>query len=230
MVSDPVIHYHGTPITPRSHLLEMAGRHFCVSFAHTADAETCQQIGQSVMFDNGAFTTFKSGKTFDSGRFYSWVEGRLGHPHWAVVPDVIDGTEEQQKERLKDWPFDPALGAPVWHLGLSLDYLLYLADRWPKICFGSSGEYWDVGSEKWANRVDEAFNILSQKQRFLPWVHMLRGLAMAGQRWPFASADSVNVARNHKDYGRSAELMASKIDRVQCPAHWTTKETQGRLL
>lgn len=225
-----MIHYHGTPITPRSHLLEMAGRHFCVSFAHPADAETCQQIGQSVMFDNGAFTTFKSGKTFDSGRFYSWVERRLGHPHWAVVPDVIDGTEEQQKDRLKDWPFDPALGAPVWHLGLSLDYLLYLADRWPKICFGSSGEFWDVGSEKWANRVDEAFNILSQRQRFMPWVHMLRGLAMAGQRWPFASADSVNVARNHKDYGRSAETMASKIDRVQCPAQWAMKETQGSLL
>jgi len=225
-----VIHYHGTPITPRSHLLEMAGRHFCVSYAHRADTEVCLQIGQSVMFDNGAFTTFKSGKTFDMAAFYGWLEPRLGHPHWGVVPDVIDGDEDQQKKLLQTWPFDLALGAPVWHLGLSLDYLLFLADRWPKVCFGSSGEFWDVGSEKWCDRVDQAFNALARHNRHMPWVHMLRGLAMSGQRWPFASADSVNVARNHKDYGRSAELMASKIDRVQCPAKWVMKETQGSLI
>ena len=42
-----VIHYHGTPITPRESLLELAGRSFCVSFAHPRDVRTCHEIGQS---------------------------------------------------------------------------------------------------------------------------------------------------------------------------------------
>ena len=84
-------------------------------------------------------------------------------------------------------------------MGMSLDYLLFLTDHYPRVCFGSSGEFWDVGSEAWCQRADKAFNSLAKRHRFIPHIHMLRGLALAGKRWPFASADSVNVARNFKD-------------------------------
>lgn len=218
------IHYHGTPLTPRSELLKMAGKHFCVSFANPGDAEWCLQHGQSVMWDNGAFTFFRGGKQTDWSKYYAWLESKLGHPHWAVVPDVIDGTIEQQKELVSQWPFPKWLSAPVWHTGLSFDYLLELADNWPRICFGSSGSYWQVGSPSWERRTDEAFNEL-EKRGLRPWVHMLRGLAMCGDRWPFASADSVNVARNFKDSSTCPERMARRIDAVQCPVKWTLKTT-----
>lgn len=184
--------------------------------------------GQSVMWDNGAFTTFRKGEMFDPAKFSEWVAPRLGHPHWAVVPDVIDGDENEQRERIKEWRHPKELSAPVWHLGLSIEWLLELAEEWPKICFGSSAEYWQVGSESWERRVDRAFNEM-EKRGLRPWVHMLRGLAMAGDRWPFASADSVNVARNYKDSNADPERMARNIDKVQCPVKWTVRPEQSTL-
>ena len=125
-----MIHYHGTPLTPRSELFKMAGKHFCVSFADSRDADICMEIGQSVMWDNGAFSAFTQNKIFDVQKYYSWLDARLGHPHWAVIPDVIDGDEEQQKKLLLTFPFASNLSAPVWHLGLSLNYLEFLSDRY----------------------------------------------------------------------------------------------------
>jgi len=217
-----VIHYHGTPLTPRAELQKMAGKHFCVSFAAPRDADWCLAHGQSVMWDNGAFTTWRQGSTFDPTAFAEWVEPRLGHPHWAVIPDVIDGTVEDQRAAAKSWPHPRDLSAPVWHLGLPINWLLELADGWTRICFGSSGTYAVVGSEAWERRVDEAFNEM-ERRGLRPWVHMMRGLAMAGDRWPFASADSVNVARNFKDTPVCPERMARRIDAVQCPVRWTTR-------
>ncbi len=110
-------------------------------------------------------------------------------------------------------------------MGLPVDYLLELADNWPRLCFGSTKQYWQVGSESWALRCDEAFNALA-KHGHLPhlWVHMLRGLSLAGDRWPFASADSCNVGRNFKDDGGcDPERMARRIDAVQCPIKWTPR-------
>lgn len=224
-----MIHYHGSPITPRSALFGMGGKNFCVPFSDPRDAATCLQIGQSIMFDNGAFTAHTKGKTFDEAGFYRWLEPMLGHPHWGVVPDVIDGSVEEQRERAARWPFPVGLGAPVWHLALPIEYLLELADRWPRICFGSTKQFWEIGSDRWCRRVDEAFNALAQRSQYLPHIHMLRGLSLCGDRWPFASADSVNVARNFKDSNTDPERMARRIDSVQCPTKWTPVETQKGL-
>jgi len=218
-----MIHYHGTPLTPREMLLRMAGKHFCVSFASPWDASICLDIGQSVMWDNGAFTTYTQGKEFRINEFYEWVEPKLGHPHWAVIPDVIGGSEEENRVRLKTWPFPKTFGAPVWHMHMDTDYLLYLCDNYPKVCFGSSGDFWKIGTIRWQQRIDEAFNELSKHHRHMPWIHMLRGLSQAGNRWPFASADSVNVARNFKDRTQCPEHMARRIDSIQCPIDWDEK-------
>ena len=228
-----MIHYHGTPLTPRAELYKMAGKHFCVSYAHPQDADVCLHIGQSVMWDNGAFTAYSKGTGLNLPGLYEWLEQRLAHPHWAVIPDVIDGSVEQQKQLLQQWPFDVYMSAPVWHMGLDVDYLLYLTDNYHKVCFGSSGQYWKVGSDKWSERCDHAFNALSKYRQSLPWIHMLRGLAQAGKQWPFASADSVNVARNFKTAGKDPEQMARKIDSVQTPVFWIYEkscDTQANLL
>ena len=215
-----MIHYHGTPITPRAEMQKLAGKHFCVSFADVRDADWCINHAQSVMLDNGAFSFFTTGKATDWNNFYGWVEQWLGHPHWAVVPDVIDGGPKENFELAKTWPHRRDCAAVVWHLHEPLDQIARLLDLgFGKLCFGSSGQYWQVGSELWERRVDEAFDWLA-KRGALPWVHMMRGLSICGDRWPFASADSTNVARNYKDTNVCPERMARRIDAVQCPVAW----------
>jgi hypothetical protein len=223
------IHYHGTPLTPRDQLWLMAGKNFCVSFANPSDADICLRIGQSVMWDNGAFSLHTKGRAVDWTAYYRWLEPRLGHPHWAVIPDVIDGDVEANAELVKEWPFRRELAAPVWHLAEPLDVLLGFSDDFGRVCFGSSGAYWQVGSDAWSRRTDEAFNELARRGP-LPWVHMLRGMAVAGKRWPFASVDSVNVARNFKDTDSCPEAMARVIDAVQCPIRWKTQPQQMDLI
>jgi hypothetical protein len=223
------VHYHGTPLTPRDQLWKMAGKNFCVSFANPADADICLRIGQSVMWDNGAFSFHTKGKPVNWGAFYNWVEPRLGHPHWAVIPDVIDGDVESNSKLVREWPFRRELAAPVWHMAEPFEVLLDFAQNFGRVCFGSSGSYWQVGSESWCRRADEAFNELD-KRGSIPWVHMLRGMAVAGKRWPFASVDSVNVARNFKDSASCPEAMARVIDAVQCPVKWSSTYKQMELI
>lgn len=224
-----MIHYHGTPLTPRAKLHRMAGRSFCVSFADPRDADWCLSSGQSVMWDNGAFSLYTQCRATDWHAFYEWVEPRIGGAHWAVVPDVIDGDEASNLELILQWPHRRDCAAIVWHMAEGIDHLLRLCDMgFGKVCFGSSGAYWEVGSQEWERRADEAFNALA-KRGPIPWVHMLRGLAMAGSRWPFASADSANVARNYKDSDTCPDAMARRIDAVQCPITWETRPEQKGL-
>lgn len=227
-----MLHYHGTPLTPRTELRKLAGRHFCVSFAAPQDADECLRIGQSVMWDSGAYSAFTRGHAVNWDKYYAWLEPRLGGENWAVIPDVIDGSVEDQRALAACWPYPNVAGAPVWHMALPIDYLLEIADNWPRICFGSSGRYWQVGSDSWCRRADAAFDALALRGH-LPWlkVHMLRGLALAGDRWPFASADSANVARNFKNSGAQTcpERMARRIDAVQGPLHWVGRSTPEGL-
>lgn len=199
----------------------MSGRHFCVSFADPRDIEACLRIGQSVMLDNGAFTAFTQGKPMDVAGYIGWCDQYLAHPHWAVIPDVIDGDEDQQRAGIAGWPFPSELSAPVWHLGLSLDWLLELADKWPRIALGSSGQYWQVGSPSWKKRMNEAFDALASRRRHLPWIHGMRMLGQSDGPWPLASADSTNVARNHKTAGIHPEVMAARIDAKQPARRWS---------
>lgn len=224
------IHYHGTPLTPRDMLYRMAGKNFCVSFAQPQDAETCIRIAQSIMWDNGAFTLHTRGKKIDWNAYYKWLEPRLSHPHWAVIPDVIGGGVSENEALVDQWPHRKSLGAPVWHMGVPVEVIgNYLDKGFEKICFGSSAAYWQVGSDAWCRRCDEAFNWLSRRGE-LPWIHMLRGMSVAGKRWPFASVDSVNVARNFKDISACPESMARTIDTVQCPIKWHVQPEQQDLL
>lgn len=221
-----MIHYHGTPITPRAQLERMAGRNFCVSYAAPNDLKTCLRIGQSVMLDNGAFSAKTRGLPFDIDGFYAWAEPVLCHPHWGVVPDVIDGTEEQQRDMVATWPFRREFGIPVWHLGLSIDYLLDLCDTWGRVCFGSAGAFWNIGSPAWCGRMDEAFNALVRTFGALPWVHGLRMLGQAEGPWPLASADSTNVAQNFKRDTGCAECKAAPIDATNPPSLWNPQPIQ----
>jgi hypothetical protein len=225
-----LIHYHGTPITPIKAIETMGGMHFCVSYARPDNLKRCLRLGQSLMLDNGAFSAKTRGLPFDINGFYEWVEPLLAHPHWAVVPDVIDGTVEQQKQMVKTWPFRKEFGMPVWHLGLPISYLLELCDTWGRVCFGSAGEYWQIGTPKWSGKMDEAFNAMTNTfGRQLPWVHGLRMLGMSAGPWPLASADSTNVAQNHSERLECAGCMAKRIDSTNPPLKWNVQPLQDSL-
>jgi hypothetical protein len=220
------LHYHGLPLTPTKNLELINGKNVCISHAtaYKGCIEWALKHAQSIMWDNGAFSFYNKGGKINIPSFYSWLEDKLGHPHWAVIPDVIGGTEEQQKELLLTWPYPKEYGAPVWHLGLSFDYLLYLVDNYPKVCLGSSDKYWKVGGKEWSNRMDETFNYLVSKRRYLPWLHGLRMLNQLKNKWPLASADSVNVARNYKTRGVCPGCMANQIDKHNPPLFWQITE------
>lgn len=218
------IHYHGTPITPLSAFYQLAGAHFCVSFARPDNVKHAHELGQSVMLDNGAFSVWRSGAVADWPGFYAWCDNWLAYPTtWAVVPDVITGTAEDQDALLAQWPF-AGRGAPVWHMHEPIDRLLRLIQTYARVCIGSSAEYATVLSSKWQQRMDDVWNAIAHAcGRLLPWVHMLRGMACVGRRWPFASVDSTDIARNHNRPGNVAWEMSERWDAIQCPATWKTK-------
>ncbi len=221
------IHYHCTPITPARTLESLAGRHFCVSYYRPDDVERCHRIGQSVMLDNGAYTTWKeSGKRMDVPGFYRWAEKWLECPTtWAVIPDVIDGLEDSNDELVRAWPFGNR-GAPVWHLNEPIERLIKLCFQFDRVCFGSAGEYYMVGSNAWSRRCRAAFDAMTIFPR-MPWIHMLRGMALAGSKvFPFASLDSSDVGRNHKRVHNDPVEMAQKWDSLQCTMYWEGERKQ----
>lgn len=224
------MHYHGTPITPMAALYELAGRHFCVSFYRPDQVRVCHEIGQSVMLDNGAFSAFTKGQPVtDWSAYYAWSDRWLDYPTtWAVIPDVIDAGSQEQDVLLKEWPHGQR-GAPVWHMDEPIDRLLRLCDEWPRVCIGSTAEYWKILSPDWCQRMDEAWNALASRHSRWPWVHMLRGMQLSGDRWPFASVDSTDIAQNHNRPQNTPRRMADRWDAAQCAASWSAQEKQERL-
>lgn len=220
------MHYHGTPITPNARLLELAGRNFCVSYARPDQVGTCHRIGQSVMLDNGAFSVWKKGTPTDWPGYYKWAERWLEHPTtWAVIPDVIDGTAEDNDLLIAKYPSHLfKQSAPVWHMHEPIDRLLYMCMAWDKVCIGSSGQYAVVGSPQWHRRMEAVFNAVCANGPPGVWLHMLRGMAMCEGLYPFASADSTDIAQNHSKSPRTVVAMADRWDSKQTPARWMFRE------
>lgn len=225
-----MLHYHGTPITPREVLLQLAGRCFCISYADPRDVEVCHEIGQSCMLDNGAFSFWRKRKPTDWTGYYQWCERWLEYPTtWAVIPDVIDGSVEDNDQLLREW-FQTRLpkGAPVWHMHEPLDRLRRLCAGYEKVCIGSSGEYATLKTAQWHRRMEAAMNAVCADRT--PWLHMLRGMGLSGGHYPFASVDSTDIARNHAGNNtrgtpaKDAVKMASRWDAMQCPPRWTYRE------
>lgn len=213
------IHYHGTPITPNSVLNTLAGRHFCVSFANPQNIRRVHEIGQSIMLDNGAFSFWRSKKPTDWNRYYAWSEEWLQYrQNWAVIPDVIDAGVEANDALIAQWPHGDS-GAPVWHTDEPVSRLLKLAEKWSKICIGSSGSH-KPRTAAWHRVMEDAMNQLCGNGPSPVWLHMLRGMALGGSPYPFASVDSTDIARNHHLPGKNAKTMADRWDAMQCPALW----------
>lgn len=195
------------PITP----LPVARRavnagHAFVSHRYRQQLDLVLEICQSFAVDNGAFSAWKTGQPImDWSEYYRWVDDVSRYPSFdfAVIPDVIDGTEADNDALLEQWPWRTVatklhLGAPVWHMHESIERLRRLAEQWPRICIGSSGEYATVGNQKWwAKMLQAIYAICDDTGRPICKVHGLRMLnPKVFSNLPLSSADSTNIARN----------------------------------
>lgn len=196
-----MIHYHGGPIvTDLCAIKAWRGRHAFISFAADYQLRLAAEYCQSFALDNGAFSFWKTRKTINWDQFYAWVDGWRFHPgfDFAVVPDVIEGSESENDDLAERWPFPRHQAAVVWHTNESIDRLVRLASEWPRVAIGSSGEY-DVSkpSKLLARMADVLPHICAGNGRPICKLHGLRMLNGAiFSRLPLASADSTNVARN----------------------------------
>jgi hypothetical protein len=197
-----VIHYHGVPINPEAvAALALDGGHAFVSFSDTAQLPVAATVCQSFALDNGAFSAWRGGSpVVEWEPFYTWARECLRIPScdFAVIPDVIDGDERANDALLAAWPLPQWFGAPVWHLHESVARLRTLVSEWPRVCIGSSGEFARIKTARWWGRMAEAMRAACDESgRPLARLHGLRMLdPEVFTRFPFASADSTNIARN----------------------------------
>lgn len=197
-----MIHYHGVPITPDTAAYEcLNAGHAFLSHRYRDQTALVVEVCQSFAIDNGAFSAWKNGTPVsDWSDYYQWAADMLRVPScdFAVIPDVIEGSEDDNDRLIAEWPLPRWFGAPVWHMHESFERLRKLASEWPRVCIGSSGEFATVGNAAWWSRMGGAMHLLcDERGRPMCRLHGLRMLDPGVfTRLPFASADSTNVGRN----------------------------------
>lgn len=231
-----MIHYHGTPVSgTRTSVVEfLRGRHGLVPFPRRDDLHMVAEMCQSFVFDNGAFSVWKSGGKLDVKGYLDWCFEWHRHPgfDWALIPDVIEGDEADNDALLADWPSDMR-GVPVWHMHESIDRLAKLADEWDVVALGSSGQWSTPGSGGWWERMGEAMDAVCDEQGRPPC--RFHGLRMLNPKvfsaLPLASADSTNASMNAGSLqrfgtyipptaGQRAAVIAARIEAVNSASVW----------
>lgn len=201
-----MIHYHGGPITPRTVAISIwSRRHAMISFANPDQIEIAAEVCQSFALDNGAYPIYtSSGGEVDVPAYADWINRWCQHPgfDWCLIPDKIDGNEKENDDLIHAWSgcvnTAKVESVPVYHMHESLSRLDSLVTKWRRVAIGSSGEYWEVGSDKWWGRMNEMMAVACCGGG-IPRCK-LHGLRMLDptvfSQIPLSSADSTNVARN----------------------------------
>lgn len=232
-----MIHYHGGPITPLSvaHAV-WTTRHAFVSFERPEQVALAAEVCQSFALDNGAYSVWRRGAVLDVPAYVAWVKEWERHPafDWALIPDVIDGTEAANDAMFAHYRAaggDLMAGVPVWHMHESFDRLRYLCRVWPRVALGSSGEWSEVGDGSWWQRMGAAMDAACDADGRPPC--KLHGLRMLNptvfSQLPLASADSTNVAQNHgrerKRYALTGAMgalaLTHRIEHHAAAPRWT---------
>ena len=233
--------YHGTPIggSRQDVARFLKSRHALVPFARQDDLGIVADVCQSFIFDNSAFTYWKQGGEMDIERYVRWCEEWQYHPgfDWALIPDVIDGTENDNDALVRDWPTRlRSKGVPVYHLHESLERLARLLAEWPAVALGSSGEFSYPNSASWWERMEAVMEVACDPEgRPKARLHGLRMLNPAVfTKIPLKSADSTNAGMNCgslKRFGQyvpptaaqRAAVIADRIESHNSPACWTNR-------
>ena len=199
-----MIKYHGTPITPKEvFTMALIGKNCLIPFFDSRDLNRALEICDKVIIDNSAYSIHRSKRKVNWNDFYNWIEPFKNRIEFFFIPDVIDGTEEENNLLIDDYfKREETKGVPVWHLNESVNRLKYLMSKFDYIAIGSSGEFWKLNTLKWNKKMNEAMKVICNKNG-TPKVkiHMLRCLNPdIFLKYPFYSGDSTNLAQNHSTY------------------------------
>jgi hypothetical protein len=217
-----VIHFHGGPITPESCALRAwKGKHAFISFANPDQLPLASEVTQSFALDNGAFSFWTRGQSVNWCDYYEFVSQWMNHPRFAfaVIPDVIGGTSEENDALLAEWPHGKFVGAPVYHFSEPDERFIRLCHEYPRVCIGSMGEYDAKRPRSCRAKLRDLIKNVVDKNGYP--IAKLHGLRMLNKdifmHVPLSSADSTNVARNigiDKLWQKSAYAPASKETRA----------------
>lgn len=243
-----MIHYHGLPITPATAAVSaISCGHAFVSYHHPDQLGVAAEVCQSFAVDNGAFSAWRSGNPVsDWTDFYEWAFACKKMPNcdFAVIPDVIDGSEDDNDALVRAWPLGNFFGAPVWHMHESTTRLTWLARTFHRVCIGSSGQFSVVGNSVWWERISEAMNAVCPDGYPICKLHGLRMLnPKVFTKLPFSSADSTNIGRsvgidskwksgNYLPPTKEARamVMRQRIESHNSAQKWIKQETQEAFL
>jgi hypothetical protein len=199
-----MIHYHGQLGGKRDTAARfLNGRHALVSYANPSELSLAVEYCQSFVVDNGAWTFANRGAVTDWRGYYEWVAELRRFPNfdWAIIPDIIGGSEADNDALLSEYPHDS--GVPVWHANESTDRLVRLVSHYARVAIGKHPEY-GPGSLEWWKVIGRAMDACTDADG-CP-VAKLHGLRMLDPavftRLPLSSADSVSVGLNADRNGR----------------------------
>ncbi len=220
-----MLKYYGTPLTPNSVFDEvMPTRNSLIPFPNPQNLNRAILKCEKVIIDNGAFTLWntKKGEKIDWNKYYAWIEPFIHNIEFFFIPDVIDGTEEENDALIVDY-FKRYMnsidrkGVPIWHVNESLERLERLMDTFDYIAIGSAGEYRQLGTPQWENKMDKAMRKICDEDGYPKVkVHMLRCLdPKIFTRFPFYSGDSTALAQNHSRDGW--QHIVNRIERYDSP-------------
>ncbi len=215
---------HVTPITPWEVIKALAARCYCVSFYRPDQVEWVDENAEEWFGDCGTYSFWQAAlkakvKEIVSpftrdylDAYYAWCRRWClhgsGRCKWVVIPDPI-GTGTQELDALiREWPEDlKAFGVPVYHLDEPIERAIRLLREHGRLCIGATGEFKDIPSPAFCDRMDELFTAIFVEFGYIPWIHMFRGLQLLKPEydWPISSADSSDRARNHNRLKRYAE-------------------------
>ncbi len=207
------IHFHGGPIWAgkggsNDELIKALYRNggAFISFARPGQLKKIALFPSDIRLDNGAYSDWnkarKNKRRVDWNarriKFYDFVGQWYSRIEWFLVPDVIEGTEEENDAQLSlvpEWLKPKAV--PVWHSDESIIRLIHLAENYEWVAIGCCGPHRTIRTPAWEKRMDEAFIELYIKRNIDVKIHGLRMLdGRVLSMYPFASADSTNVAMN----------------------------------
>ncbi len=202
-----MLKYYGTPLTPKSIFDEvMPTRNSLIPFPNPQNLNRALIKCEKVIVDNGAFTLWRKGGDIDWDKYYAWLRPFVNNIEFYFIPDVIDGTEEENDALIADYftkEKNMHKGVPIWHINESFERLERLMDNFDYIAIGSAGEFSQLGTPQWENQMDKAMRKICCTDGYPKVkIHMLRCLdPKIFTRFPFHSGDSTALAQNHSRDG-----------------------------
>lgn len=220
---------HVTPLTPAATFEKyLKGHNVLINWLRPDDLKRANKVCNKIFIDNGAYTFWRKKLTPDYSKFYKWLETKT-FDHF-FIPDDLNGSEEINDLFLKQVPevFKPKAIA-VFHINQSLERLKRLVSSYDYIAIGGfTGIYSNIGSPVWFARMDQIMKILCDKDgKPLVKIHALKCLnPKVFIYFPFTSADSSNLARNHFKVKGGIETLLKRLDCFQAPKTYEFIKTQ----